>query len=95
MTTMASADRFVTGGVDTHRDIHVAAALDQLGGVLGTAQFPTTKAGYRSVLAWLAGFGQVVGGAVVAHGGQDRMTRIRRSAGTNRTITASAGPAVG
>ena len=39
--------------------------------------------------------GEVVGGAVVAHGGQDRMTRIRRSAGTNRTITASAGPAVG
>jgi hypothetical protein len=37
MTTMTSADRFVTGGVDTHRDFHVAAALDQLGGVLGTA----------------------------------------------------------
>jgi transposase len=60
MTTMASADRFVTGGVDTHRDFHVAAALDQLGGVLGTAQFLTTKVGYRSLLAWLAGFGQVV-----------------------------------
>ena len=51
MTTMASADRFVTGGVDTHRDIHVAAALDQLGGVLGTAQFPTTASGYRDLLA--------------------------------------------
>jgi len=60
MTTMTSARPLVTGGVDTHRDIHVAAALDQLGGVLGTAQFPTTKAGYRSALAWLAGFGQVV-----------------------------------
>lgn len=60
MTTMTSADRFVTGGVDTHRDFHVAAALDHLGGVLGTAQFPTTTAGYRSLLAWLAGFGTVV-----------------------------------
>ena len=60
MTTMTSADRFVTGGVDTHRDFHVVAALDQLGGVLGTAQFPTTPAGYRSLLAWLADFGEVV-----------------------------------
>jgi transposase len=59
MTTMTSADRFVTGGVDTHRDFHVAAALDHLGGVLGTAQFPTTARGYRSLLSWLAGFGTV------------------------------------
>jgi transposase len=59
MTTMTSADRFVTGGVDTHRDFHVAAALDQLGGVLGTAQFPTTAKGYRSLLSWLAGFGTI------------------------------------
>jgi transposase len=63
MTTMTSADRFVTGGVDTHRDFHVAAALDQLGAVLGTAQFPTTSKGYRSLLDWLTGFGtlQAVG----------------------------------
>src|SRR5512135_3357716 len=60
MTTMTSADRLVTGGVDTHRDIHVAAALDQLGGVLGTATFPTTAAGYRDLLGWLAGYGEVV-----------------------------------
>jgi transposase len=59
MTTMTSADRFVTGGVDTHRDFHVAAALDQRGAVLGTAQFATTAKGYRSLLSWLAGFGTV------------------------------------
>ena len=59
MTTMTFPDRFVTGGVDTHRDFHVAAALDHLGGVLGTAQFPTTMRGYRSLLSWLAGFGTV------------------------------------
>ena len=34
-------------------------------------------------------------GAVVAHRGLVRMTRIRRSGGTNRAITASAGPAGG
>jgi hypothetical protein len=59
MNTMTSADRFVTGGVDTHRDFHVAAALDHLGGVLGTAQFPTTARGYRSLPSWLAGFGTI------------------------------------
>jgi len=59
MTTMTTADRFVTGGVDTYRDFHVAAALDHLGGVLGTAQFPTSAKGYRSLLSWLAEFGTV------------------------------------
>ena len=59
MTTMTSPAAFVTGGVDTHRDIHVAAALDQIGGLLGTATFATTSAGYRALLAWLVGFGPV------------------------------------
>ena len=35
----------ITGGVDTHLDVHVAAALDQIGGLLGTASFATTPAG--------------------------------------------------
>ena len=30
----------VTGGVDTHRDTHHAAALDQIGRLLGTQEFP-------------------------------------------------------
>ena len=47
----------VTGGVDTHLDVHVAAAVDHLGGVLGTESFPTTAVGYRQLLAWLRGFG--------------------------------------
>ena len=59
MTTMTSSSALVTGGVDTHRDLHVAAALDQIGGLLGTATFATTPAGYRALLAWLVGFGPV------------------------------------
>ncbi len=51
--------RPITGGVDTHADTHVAAALDGIGGVLGTESFPTTPAGYASLLAWLGGFGTV------------------------------------
>ncbi len=42
MDTMTSPPGTVTGGVDTYSDVHVAAALDHLGGVLGTAQFRTT-----------------------------------------------------
>ena len=32
--------RVLTGGVDTHSEIHVAAALDPVGGVLGTEVVP-------------------------------------------------------
>ena len=49
----------VTGGVDTHLDVHVAAALDQIGGLLGTASFPTTPLGYAQLIEWLVGFGAV------------------------------------
>jgi transposase len=59
MTTMTSTPGLVTGGVDTHLDIHVASALDHLGGVLGTANFPTTSAGYRDLLNWLRQHGPI------------------------------------
>ena len=51
--------RAITGGVDTHADVHVAAALDPLGGLLGVREFPATTAGYARLLDWLAGFGTV------------------------------------
>src|SRR5439155_16341495 len=47
------------GGVDTHLDVHVAAALNQLGVLVGTRSFPANGRGYRQLLAWLAGFGTV------------------------------------
>ena len=49
--------RAVTGGVDTHADVHVAAALDPIGGLLGVQEFPVTLAGYARLLEWLGGFG--------------------------------------
>ncbi len=49
----------VTGGVDTHADVHVAAAIDQVGRELGWASFPTTPAGYEDLAEWLGGFGRV------------------------------------
>lgn len=56
----ASPGRQVTGGVDTHKDSHAVAALDQVGGVLGLAEFAAHPRGYADLLAWLRGFGQVV-----------------------------------
>src|SRR5690349_14522397 len=51
--------RVITGGVDTHADMHVAAALDPLGGLLGVREFPATAAGYADLLSWLSGFGDL------------------------------------
>ena len=51
--------RAITGGVDTHADVHVAAALDPIGGLLGVQEFPATPAGYARLLGWLGGFGTV------------------------------------
>ena len=59
MTTMTDSTGPVTGGVDTHKDVHVAAALDGVGRVLGTEAFPTTTAGYRRLLGWLGRFGEI------------------------------------
>ena len=51
--------RAITGGVDTHADVHVAAALDPVGGLLGVEEFPVSPAGYARLLGWLGGFGAV------------------------------------
>ena len=49
----------ITAGVDTHLDVHVAAALDAHGALLGVASFETTAAGYAALLDWLRSFGEV------------------------------------
>jgi transposase len=51
--------RNVVGGVDTHADMHVAAAIDSNGGLLGVEAFPADTAGYEGLVGWLAGFGAV------------------------------------
>ena len=47
----------VTVGVDTHRDLHVAVALDPQGRRLGTRSFPTTPAGFAAFLTWATRYG--------------------------------------
>jgi hypothetical protein len=57
--TIVEDARAITGGVDTHSEVHVAAALDPVGGLLGVREFPATAAGYRGLLGWLRSFGDV------------------------------------
>jgi transposase len=59
MTMTTTVPSRVTAGVDTHLDVHVVAALDERGGFLGVESFATTPVGYRSLLGWLQGFGEV------------------------------------
>lgn len=47
----------IVGGVDTHKDLHVAAAVNQNNKVLGTRYFSTTRQGYWQMLAWMTSFG--------------------------------------
>jgi transposase len=44
-------------GVDTHKDVHVAAVVTVLGVLLAHQEFPVTAAGYRQLLAWARSFG--------------------------------------
>ncbi|MEV8212023.1 transposase, partial [Streptomyces sp. NPDC079189] len=50
----------VFAGVDTHKEIHVAAVIDPAGTVLGTHSFSTTRAGYRALLAWVRSHGDLI-----------------------------------
>ena len=50
----------IYGGVDTHKDLHVAAVIDQAGRVLRTESFAASPAGYRRLEGWIRAFGPVV-----------------------------------
>jgi hypothetical protein len=81
-TSMTTTTIKVTGGVDTHRDTHHAAALDQVGRLLGSREFPTGPAGYQQLLGWLESFGTVsrigVEGTGCYGAGLTRFLRRRR-----------------
>lgn len=51
--------RHIIGGVDTHKDLHVAAVVDDRDHVLETSSFATTRQGYRQMLAWMRSFGEL------------------------------------
>ena len=51
--------RRIVGGVDTHKDLHVAAVVDEQDRVIETRSFATTRQGYRQMLAWMRAFGDL------------------------------------
>ena len=97
--TIVEAGRTVIGGVDTHLDVHVAAALDPIGGVLGVESFLANPQGYKAMLEWMGAFGTVsqVGvegtgayGAGVA--GRSRAGRASRSSRSTARTARPGGP---
>ena len=84
MTIIVEDRRAVTGGVDTHLDVHVAAALDDIGGLLGVESFETSRAGNDKLLGWLQSFGPVARVGVEGTGSYGAgLARLLRTAGVD------------
>lgn len=61
MSSVSQAqDVRVIVGVDTHKDFHVAVAIDGVGHRLGELVVPANRLGYSSAVTWARAFGQVV-----------------------------------
>lgn len=50
----------VIGGVDTHKNTHYAAAVDDQGRFLGHREFPANDRGYQQLLTWMLEHGDLV-----------------------------------
>ena len=59
MAVIEERERRIVGGVDTHKDLHVAAVVDEQDRVIETRCFATTRQGYRQMLAWMRSFGEL------------------------------------
>ena len=62
MTSMQDAPRRrgVVVGVDTHKHIHVAVALDELGGRIEARSFAADRSGYEQLIDWASSLGREV-----------------------------------
>lgn len=77
---MADDTRLVTGGVDTHKDLHVAAVVDANGAVLGTEAFANDSTGHRQLGDWVASHGRL--GSVGVEGTGSYGAGLRRHLGS-------------
>jgi transposase len=61
MASMAHChpERHVVVGIDTHKHVHVAVALDVLGAHVGSLTVPADSPGYCSLAEWMVGLGHV------------------------------------
>ncbi len=57
---MTEPEAGISGGIDTHKDLHVAAVVDQTGRIRDVGSFPATTAGYRQLLAWMRRHGELI-----------------------------------
>jgi transposase len=72
----------VVVGVDTHRDVNVAVALDGQGRVLGSTAVATTRAGHAGLLSWANHYGPVSRVGVEGTGSYGAgLSRFLRSSG--------------
>jgi hypothetical protein len=69
-------------GVDTHRDVHVAVALDRLGARLDSREIETTAAGYRSLLCWALDLGSPVFALEGAPAAADGVLLVKHASST-------------
>lgn len=51
--------RVLYGGVDTHKDTHHVAIVDEIGRSVADKEFPATGAGYRQIVVFLHGYGPI------------------------------------
>jgi transposase len=77
-----AADVSVTVGVDTHSEAHVGVALDQVGRRLGEVAVSNDEDGYRRLLRWARGFGELACVGVEGTGSYGAgLSRFLRSSG--------------
>jgi transposase len=61
MASIALERTDVIVGVDTHKDLHVAVAIDGHGGPVGAVSIEATNEGYAELLSWAASLGRIHG----------------------------------
>jgi len=72
--------RRIVVGVDTHKHLHVAVALDQVGAVIGETTIPVDRAGYAQLGHWARELGEQVDFGVEGSGsyGAGLVSHLRR-----------------
>ena len=58
-TIVTSGQSQVTVGVDTHKQFHVARAVDELGRPLGIYRLAASSAGYADFVFWAQSLGRL------------------------------------
>lgn len=77
VSSMAQERRVVIGGVDTNKDVHVAAVIDERGKILDMAEFEATAKGYRLLVEWMRSFGELAKVGVEGNGTPTKCCTVR------------------